>query len=95
MSAPSPEQHPTRDQQSCLVPLEEAHAEASTVLFRAIGMVAPETPVEQQRSFIRGCRGPGMGGRVLVIDGTLVGGGQLTIGKRPRAAELGMWVHPA
>jgi len=64
--------------------LTEADAPALQELYRSIGMIginADGSEVTDQRPWIRTLNGPIIG-RKLVVDGVLVGGGQLTVQKQ-------------
>jgi RimJ/RimL family protein N-acetyltransferase len=70
----------------------ESDAESLKDLFLSIGMSTDRT-TQHALGFIKWVNSKPVIGRKLVINGALVGGGQLTVQKYPHAAELGFWVH--
>ncbi len=74
-----------------LMPADARDAEALAELFHSIGM-QPQVDVGAAAHWIRHMNSDKAIGRKLVVEGALVGGGQLTIQKYPHAVELGFWV---
>jgi RimJ/RimL family protein N-acetyltransferase len=75
-----------------LIPLTDADAADLADLFVSIGMTQ-QRDVAGAAGFIRHINSDKAIGRKLVVDGVLVGGGQLTVQKYPHAVELGFWVR--
>jgi len=75
----------------------EADAPALLELYRTIGMNsrnADGSEVTDLRPWIRTLNNP-LVGRKLVVDGVLIGGGQLTLQKQTHCYELGYWIGRA
>jgi RimJ/RimL family protein N-acetyltransferase len=65
--------------------------QALALLHHSIGWF-PQPDVNAAAHWIRHMNSDKAIGRKLVVDGELVGGGQLTVQKYPHAVELGAWV---
>lgn len=75
----------------------EADAPALLELYRSIGMVgrnADGSEVTDLRPWIRTLNST-LVGRKLMVDGVLIGGGQLTLQKQKHVYELGYWIGSA
>ncbi len=75
-----------------LQPIDESDARQLGELLHSIGMNARPDP-QDALGFIKHLNSEKATGRKLVVDGVLVGGGQLTVQKHPHAVEIGFWVH--
>jgi RimJ/RimL family protein N-acetyltransferase len=77
-----------------LEPMTTADAPRLSEIFASIGMLAvrADGTIDPDASpWIRLCSTT-LTGRKLMVDGVMVGGGQLTPQKYPHAAELGFWI---